>query len=269
MRISYTYDCPVCHQTVTKRCKASQRPPVYCSAACHQARALADIPRDRATVWRKYTFTPAMDEAIQRATRQRLGALKALWREDTRFEAAGIPYPILKRQAVLLGCVRTESGTTWHPDERAYALQRLATGSPPDSISRAMRRHGWHRSPGAIVGMARLAGEDRHGKFFSLHAIAQGLGLDSHVPLRWVRQGVLQVHHTSDQGWTHFVSLAALRRFLTDHPFQASKGMPDCVWIIGILTTPAAEHPTTEPENTRDNGMWMTGQPIADRAAAD
>lgn len=269
MRIRYEFTCPVCGRDVVKSCTASARPPVYCGDACFRHRAHAAIPLDRATVWRKYHFDASMQAAIRLATRQRLGALTALWREDPRFMAAGIPYAILKREAVLLGCVRTEPNTVWQPDEQAYALQRLAHGSPPDAISRSMRQRGWHRSPGALVALAQREGEARNAGYVSLHQIALGLGLESHVPHRWVRQGLLRVHHTSDQESTQFVSYPELRRFVAAHPVQAGKGVPDFVWLIGVLTAPGAGDTRDAATPLAEDGSWLTGAALVDRAAAD
>src|SRR5262245_60788430 len=107
MMITYEITCPTCGQQCTKRRRHTQAPPLYCSPQCNVGRINARRRDDPSQIWRKYYFDDLMNQAIIRAKRGGLGALKRLWRTDPRFERAGIPYPIMKRQAVLLGALRT------------------------------------------------------------------------------------------------------------------------------------------------------------------
>lgn len=267
MLITYELTCAytACQRAVTIRRSHTQPAPTYCSAACsNQDR------RGRHERLRKYVFTDAMNDLIRFAHRRVRGSLKQLWQTDPRFQAAGIPYPIVKRQAVLLGCVQTQPNGCWLPEEDAFVVPRYQQGSPADGLARQMRRHGWHRTPSAIVQrMLTLGVSRRDGPYLSLHQAALALGIDAHVVARWVRREGLPVHHRSDGvGEVQYLAPAALRDWIIAHPYLVSKGQPDLVWLIGLLSTPqagvTADTPTDGPGDD-----WMSGEAVRDRGVGD
>ena len=121
-----------------------------------------------------------------------------------------------------------------------------------------------------------IEGVRRNGEFLALNQVALALGVDSHVPGRWVAKGWLHVHHASDSGEVRFVSYEALRRFAVTYPGEVAKGKPDVVWLIGILVPPSGgdtrEHAGSrrlDRLGTAAGTDWITGEVIKDRAAAN
>lgn len=262
MMTTYEFLCghPDCQKPVVVRRSSKHPLPIYCSRRCAgRANAFRQIDRER--VWRKYHFDDLMNTAITRAVRKGYGHLKPLWRDDPRFAQAGIPYPIVKRQAVLLGLVRTESGVAWQEDETAFAVERWQRGMSPERIAKKMRLQGWHRTASAIVTQMERVGEHRNENFLSLNQVAKAFGVDSHVPIRWARLGWLPIHHKSDMGEKHLVTYEAVRNFVIAHPCEVAKAHPDIVWLIGLLTDPSAGKANSATENDED-GSWMNGTTV-------
>ena len=254
--ITYEVTCPVCHQTVIKKRSAAHPEPVYCGTICaSRGRSGANHPT------RKHHFTEAMNTAIIQACRSGKGALKVLWQQDPYFHA--MPYPSLRRQAWVLGCIRTGPAAHWADDERAYATEAYLQGRSLDSIAQSLRRRGWYRSPAAVMARMRDDGVHRwQGDSLSCAQVAATFGVDHKVVGRWITRGWLKVHHYSDGfGETRYIHLRELRRFLVKYPSVVAQGKPDIVWLIGMLTMPGAGH-NDEVLDDDDEGRWMNNTPV-------
>jgi hypothetical protein len=214
--ITITCANPACGQTKEKRWRSSsERKPQYCSPACW-----FEVRRRKPFMWRKYVFTEAMDAAIRTACRK-VGHLKAAWQRGV---FGDIPYPIVKRQARILGCVRRQPDQCWTPEEDAILDPYVERQAALEGI----REHLWTRGLSARQGT------------WTLHEIAEGLDIDSHVVKKWVHQGKLKAQATSNlpkARW--YVSDAALRRFLVRYPYDAAHGDLRIPWLITILSGPA------------------------------
>ena len=259
--ITYDVTCPVCHIEVTKSRDAQKPAPVYCSTICaNRGRTGAGHPT------RKHQYTEPMNAAIRLACRGPKGGLKALWATDPQFH--GIPYPSLRRQAWVLGCIRTGPAAHWADDERAYATEAYLQGRTLDSIAQSLRRRGWLRSPSAVAARMRDDGVHRwQGESLSCRQVAATFGVDHKVVSRWIRRGWLTVHHVSDgHGATQYIHLQTLRRFIVAYPSVVAQGRPDILWLIGMLTTPSAgrDH---EVDTDETEGAWMNATPLTAREA--
>ncbi len=257
--IAYEVTCPVCHTVAIKKRAAQKPPPIYCSAIC------ATRARGGPThTSRLHQYTEAMNAAIRLACREGKGALKRLWSEDPRFQT--IPYPSLRRQAWVLGCIRTGPAMHWDDDERTYATEAYLQGRSLDSIAQSLRRRGWHRSPAAIMARMREDGIHRwQGDSLSCSQVAETFGVDDKVVGRWIQRGWMKVHHYSDgKGETRYIHLQEVRRFLVKYPSIVAQCKPDLVWLIGMLTMPGAGRADEEIDDDAEqaDGSWMNNTPI-------
>jgi hypothetical protein len=253
--ITYEFTCPVCGQETTKRRTSIQPEPCTCSLACANQLRRGDRHPSR-----KYHYTPDMERAIITAARGSIGALKALWHTDPRFRT--IPYPSVRRHAWTLGAIRSKPSDTWSEKETAFAADRYARGVPLDSLAKQMRRHGWHRSVGAIQGHL-LHHATRKDIYLTLNQVADGMGVDWHVVQRWIARHGLRVHHQgADQGGERLLTYldpSALRAWVIAHPFEVAKHAPDLVWLIGLLCSEGAGDTRDHPADEGASGDWMNG----------
>lgn len=227
-------------------------PPIYCGSICaNRARQGEGHPT------RKHQFTEAMNAAIRLACRESKGGLKALWRSDPLLQQ--MPYPSLRRQAWVLGCIRSGPATQWGEEERAYATEAYLQGRTLDSIAQSLRRRGWYRSPAAVMARMREDGIHRwQGDTMSCRQVAMTFGVDHKVVGRWITRGWMQVHHYSDgHGEVRYIHLNEIRRFVVKYPSIVAQGRPDIVWLIGMLTIPGAGRSDTEDEGLDASGDWM------------
>lgn len=261
--IVYAFQCPVCGQAVQVRRSSALPAPITCSMSCRSVQR-----KGARSPTQKYTFSPAMDTAVLQAARGQVGSLKRLWRTDPRFEHAGIPYPIVRRQAWILGAIRSAPDHPWTAEESAFCERLYLQGRPADSLARTMRTHGWRRSAGGIVRhMSVLGITRRQGDFLTPQAVAQGLGIDAHVVGRWITRHGLPVHHRSEGTGHHaYLRPEAVRTWILGHVGLVAKvAAPNLIWLIGLLC-PQSWHEPEAGAGAGDNGEWMNGAAVQDRA---
>lgn len=193
--------------------------------------------KDRSKVWLKYEFTPEMNTLVRAAFYQGKGGLKNLWRHDNRFEASGIPYPIVKRQCKVLGLVRALPGSGWSKAEDEALSKLSALRYSPERLTQKMQKAGYDRTWCAIqIRLWKLGWDTRQGRWSPMD-IAVGLGVDHTTVLRWIDNGYLKAKRTaSSPGSRYFVSTNELRRFLSINPYLAATGQADVPWIIYVLS---------------------------------
>ena len=256
---TYCITCPIC-QTVCEKWRSSfQNTPVYCSVRC----ANSDRRNRKERTARKYTFDASMDAAIRRASHAKIGSLMTLWKTDPRFQAAGVPYEIVRRQAWKLGCVRSAPDTMWHPEEQALCETWFLQGRSYEFIVKQLRKQGYDRTIGGVAGrMNALSIRRTMGDFLTVHDLAQGLCVEDGVIRRWIHRYDLPVHHSSDGlGSVAYLAPKAVRRWILDHIGLVAKvAAPDLVWFTALLVPQGSGADLTEGSVHQDDGSWMTGE---------
>jgi hypothetical protein len=227
--IDYTYICEweECRQVRTKRVRTKSQPfPRFCDHRCWYA-----YRAKYGEVTRKYTFTDAQNALIRKAHRKK-NNLKALWKTGAFGE---IPYAICKRQQYILGLIRSEPNQNWTDAEEAIVLEHA--GKALETIVKKLKAQGYHRTPTAVrIRLWKLGMDGRQGDW-TASQIAQGLDIDEHVVMTWVRRGFLKASHTAGPDRPHwYVTSKDLRRFLIEHPFMAAHGDMRLVWVITLLS---------------------------------
>lgn len=206
-----------------------------------------------------------MNAAIQRAAHDKTGSLTVLWETDPRFQAAGIPYAIVRRQAWKLGCVRSIPDIRWSAAEATLCEELFLQGRTYEHIVKQLRKQGYDRTVGGVVAhlnsrMIRRKMAD----FFTIHDLAQGLHVDDKVIRRWITRHDLPVHHSSDGlGTVTYLAPKAIRRWILDHiGLVATVAVPDLVWFTALLVPQGAGTDLWEGAAVASNGSWMNGDSV-------
>ena len=259
--------CAVCGVACTKPWIRTRPQPRYCSIGCAN-RDRKDLPKKAS--WRKYTFDASMNAAIRKAAASKYGSLTTLWETDVRFAASGIPYAIVRRQAWLLGCVRSTPTTAWSQAEHDLCATWYLQGRSAEAIAKLLRRHGYDRTIGGVASrMHAMQIQRKMADFFTVHDLATGLNVEDKVVRRWVANHGLPVHHTSDGlGQVLYLEPRAMRRWILEHIGLVAKvSTPDLVWYTALLVPQAAGVLDQDADPVPD-GEWMSGEAIRDVACA-
>jgi hypothetical protein len=216
--------CPCGKPFRRRQFKGSKFEPTYCSIICMNA------------LHRKYVFTEEHDNALRLACRQGHGAIKALC-DTPLFTIAGLPYHTVLARTRALGILRSVPAGTWGEEESAYCEELFTRGLKIETIRKNMAKRGWHRSPSAIMfRMSHKHHLNRNGAFLTANQFAVAIGTELHAVSRWIRQGLLKVHHSSDMDHARYISYPEMKRFIVENPFKVAQGTPDVLWLIGMLT---------------------------------
>lgn len=128
--------------------------------------------------------TEYIDAAIRRFYRetQPRGAHTALAKR------LGVTRQWLSMRAATLGVLPvTRTDMRWTADEEALLEEHHTKKA--ERIASIFRRHGYHRTPGAIGDRLRTLGIDRlDPDVFTATELARCMGVDSKVPLRWIER---------------------------------------------------------------------------------
>ena len=259
--------CATCGVSCTKLWGRTKPRPRYCSIGCAN-RDRKGLPK---ASWRKYTFDASMNAAIRKAARGKYGSLTTLWETDVRFAASGIPYAIVRRQAWLLGCVRSRPTTAWSQAEHDLCATWYLQGRSAEAITKLLRGHGYDRTLGGVVSRMHAMQIHRNmADFLTVHDLATALNVEDQVVRRWIRTHALPVHHTSDGlGQVNYLEPRAIRRWILEHIGLVAKvSTPDLVWYTALLV-PQAAGTLDHDEDAVSDGAWMSGEAIRDVACAD
>ena len=143
-------------------------------------------------------------------------------------------------RAATLGCLpTTRPDMVWTPEEDALLDEHASKKA--ERIAKIFRGHGYHRTPSAIGTRLRLSGLDRNDPdVFSATELARCMGVDSHVPLRWIERHGLKATKIGDGrtvAWQ--IRRKDLREFLIRSADWDHRRCPRA-WLVDILTGPGA-----------------------------
>lgn len=180
--------------------------------------------------------TDFIDAAIRRFYRetQPRGAHTALAKR------LGVTRQWLTTRAATLGVLPvTRADMHWTPDEEALLEEHHTKKA--ERIASIFRRHGYNRTPGAIGGRLRSLGIDRlDPDVFTATELSRCMGVDTHVPLRWIEKGGLKAKRVgaSDKtgrtvAWE--IRRLDLREFLIRSADWDHRRCPRA-WLVDILT---------------------------------
>jgi hypothetical protein len=176
--------------------------------------------------------TDFIDAAIRRFYRetQPRGAHTALAKR------LGVTRQWLSTRAATLGVLPvTRTDMQWTPDEEALLEEHNAKKA--ERIASIFRRHGYHRTPGAIGDRLRTLGISRlDPDVFTATELSRCMGVDTHVPLRWIERHGLKAKRIGE-GRT--VAWEIRRKDLREFLIRSA----DCdhrrctrAWLVDILT---------------------------------
>lgn len=140
------------------------------------------------------------------------------------------------------GCVPVRIKTPeW--TEAEDAILEEAAHLLPKQIQRYLKRAGYARSIRAIVSRRH-----RHGwttqdpDWVTAHDLAKALGIDTHVPLRWIAQGLLKPRRRETVKGTvsqfHWLHRRDIRRFIVEHVARVDIRKADKFWLVDLLARP-------------------------------
>lgn len=179
--------------------------------------------------------TDYIDAAIRRHYRQvqPRGAATALAKR------LGVTRQWLSTRAATLGVVPvTRADMNWTPEEISL-IEDHAT-KRADRISAILRGHGYHRTPSAIGTQLSIRGIDRlDPDVWTATELSRCMGVDSHVPLRWIEKGGLKakrIGSTGDIGRTSAWEIRRkdLREFLIRSADWDHRRCPR-EWLVDVL----------------------------------
>lgn len=179
-----------------------------------------------------YPWTPHLDEAIRRAYAQGggKGAIKALARQ------LGIPHQCLRYRALRLGiAVPRVKPPPW--SEAELDILRESQSRSPKRLQGRLKAAGFARSESAVVQKLNDLGIGRrqdNPDIFSARDLAVVMGVDSHVPLRWIEQGWLKARQGVEKApWR--IKRKDIRAFLVEHAGRWDHRKCDIHWLIDML----------------------------------
>jgi hypothetical protein len=122
------------------------------------------------------------------------------------------------------------------------------------SISRQMRRRGWHRSPSAVAYMrstGRVEMVDPHQ--FTAAGLAAAMGVTTTIVTGWITKGLLLASRRgtarteAQHGDGYVIHERAVAQFVVQHPGSISlaKLEPNKVWFIDLMARCAAPASTS------------------------
>lgn len=223
---------------------------------------------------KKYLFTPDMQEAIKAAMQDKRATLRKLHATDPRF--ADISYGAVNREATRLKYFSRNARTSrtnsrdWTQEETEYAAEAYMNNRSVASISKAMYRRGWKRSPAAIhTRMMVLHLRRDMGQHVSMQQLATELGVAVNTVKRWAERLGLKVWY-GPSGDDRYTTYGALRNWIAEHPYEFATTVKDVdlFWLIGLLC-PTTAGDTKDYATDDDSGAWLNGEAVRDVAAAD
>lgn len=187
---------------------------------------------------RKYSFTPAMDDAIRDAYRLFLdhGNRKAIGACALRLQ---LPKWMVTRRAAILGLARVKEAV-WTNEEVAV-LERW--GHLTDAvIQRKLKEAGFHRSVNGIHLKLKRLRIKQNLDGYSATALASAFGVDSHRVTYWVHRNMLKAtrrgtERTERQGGdTYWIAHKAVYTFVLSHPDEVDLRKVDKWWFLDLVT---------------------------------
>ena len=178
--------------------------------------------------------TEFLDAAIRRfyLQPQRRGALTDM------AQRLGVTRQWISTRAATLGVLPvTRPDTLWTPEE--IALLEVHGDKRADQIAKILRRHGYHRTAGAVGQRLKHMGVDRFDPdVWSAQDLARCMGVDSHVPLRWIERCGLKARKVGP-GRTGVWEIRRkdLREFLIRFADWDHRRCQRA-WLVDILTGP-------------------------------
>jgi hypothetical protein len=180
--------------------------------------------------------TDYIDAAIRRHYRQvqPRGAHTALAKR------LGVTRQWLTTRAATLGVLPvTKADMVWTPEEVALLEEYATKGAA--RISQLLRAKGYHRTPSAIGTQLSIRKFDRMDPdVFTATELSRCMGVDTHVPLRWIENGGLKAKRVgaSDKtgrtvAWE--IRRKDLREFLIRSADWDHRRCPRA-WLVDILT---------------------------------
>lgn len=119
-------------------------------------------------------------------------------------------------QAARMGLRRPKNSRPWSAEESR--ILRIKSSDSDDSISRALRRSGFRRTPMEVHGeLARLQCARDGTNSMTSEQVADLLGMSQSTVVHWIGKGLLKSERISEQG-KHYIKTADLRFFITRNP---------------------------------------------------
>jgi hypothetical protein len=194
---------------------------------------------------RKYLFTEEIDQLI-RVVYLRNRDAKARPNIHILAKKTGIPHWALKKRARELGLARTKE-LPWSEAELEI-LARYAWMSD-ERIRLKLKAAGYSRSATGIHLKLRRMKFKQDPSFYSANALAQALGIDSHVVSRWIKRGHLKAELRGTErgeqqnGDIYLIREKDVRRFILEHPSEIDLRKVDQLWFLDLLTNGLVQSP--------------------------
>lgn len=192
----------------------------------------------RRTKPRKYSFTPAMDDAIRVAYRLFLdyGNRKAIGACAARLQ---LPKWMVNRRAAILGLARVKE-LVWSNEEVAL-LERW--GHLTDAvIQRKLKEAGFDRSVNGIHLKLKRLRIKQNLDGYSAHSLATAFGVDGHKITYWIHRKMLratrrETDRTERQGGdTYWITHEAVYNFVLSHPDEIDLRKVEKWWFLDLVT---------------------------------
>jgi hypothetical protein len=187
---------------------------------------------------RKYNFTRAMDEQIQRAyhlfiaysNRRAIGACS---------RKLQVPRWAINRRAAVLGLARVKE-PKWSADE-VRILERF--GHLADAvIQRKLKSEGFHRSASAIGMKIKRLHIRQNLEGYSGNALASAFGVDRHKITYWINCKMLNATRRraerpkSQGGDAYWITHTDVRKFVLRHPDEVDLRKVEKWWFLDLVT---------------------------------
>lgn len=188
---------------------------------------------------KEHSATKESSEYIDAAIRRFYGDVQPRGAATALAKRLGVTRQWLTTRAATLGVLpTTQPDSLWTPEELAL-LEEHAT-KKAERIASIFRRHGHHRTASAIGIQLRLRGIERWDPdVFSATELARCMGVDTHLPLRWIEGGKLKAKRVEEgpvgrtAAWE--IRRKDLREFLIQSADWDHRRCPRA-WLVDILT---------------------------------
>ena len=214
--------------------------PKYCSMKCRRSFYTGNGK------YRKYIFTPEMDEQIRTLYQERVrmglkidrykGPVKKL------AEKFGMPRWRVSRRALDLGVVPVQKKEPPWSDTEIWMLKQCAHRSP-QRIQKYLKRAGYQRSQlGINLKMKRLHLSRATMNGYTSRSLAGLFGVDDHGVLRWIKKGWLKAQkrgtaRTPQQGGDEwFIRPEWVKDFVVNNVAVIDFRKVDKYWMVETLT---------------------------------
>ena len=196
---------------------------------------MAQAPRSKR---RKYSFTPAMDDAIRGAYQLFLdyGNRNAIGECATRLQ---LPKWMVTRRAGALGLARIKE-PVWC-EEEVVVLQRW--GHLTDAVvQRKLKGAGFHRSLNGIHLKMRRLRIKQNLDGYSATALGTAFGVDGHKITYWIHRNMLKAtrrdtDRTERQGGDiYWITHKAVYTFVLSYPDEIDLRRVEKWWFLDLIT---------------------------------